>query len=247
MGKTYDNIIIGILEGTKAAINALNGLTSVANPLGASFTNTLATVLTGTIDSSIADTRNEIAFLDDSIAAIGASGERSRSAISKLFSDIRAGAEEAGKRAAEIFSGGGSVSAATKFADDWKAVPGILEGLETPLDKFNDKMEQLNTLILNGGLEWQEYQRAAGQAFQNLEAANGSNSLQRAQAVTKDNGGENAVTKFEAETRLVTQRNDPQARIAAGIEQAQILAQKQLEQQIKIANALAGAKALGGI
>jgi hypothetical protein len=139
-------------------------------------------------------------------------------------------------------TGRGSVPIATKDIERLSRGLEVIKDTATPLEKFNDRMNDLNLLVNEGAIGWVTYGRAAEKAINELSEFMGEKQINFAGAV-----GKNSAEAYSASIRNQRQgeqyREDPAKRLERLQQSAIELQRQQLEQQRRIADALAGAKA----
>ena len=141
----------------------------------------------------------------------------------------------------KIMNAGGSVHIADKFGELFKRGRDVTNEFQTPLQKYQSRIQELNAMISKGAISWDVYSRAAADAVSQLEKAHELNSLSAPKAILK-NTSEAASAINQNSLREARYREKPEDRVVRVLEQSKEIEKKQLDQFKKVADAAKNTK-----
>lgn len=160
------------------------------------------------------------------------------------FKAIEKQAEITGKQIHKKLTAGGAVPIANVQADNFAKGLDVFNEFKTPIDKFNDRMTQLNDLVGKGGISWDTYAKATANAVLELEKAHEMNKLGFAAGVRGGTTEAYTTTTLHQQEVTMKSRVDPQKRVESAIATGNEIARKQLEELKRIAKPLADMQAV---
>jgi hypothetical protein len=187
-------------------------------------------------ESNLEDFQRKINALD--ISAIGDRYANNTGAVDEFFKRLRDGANKA---AADLDKNKNRLTLAAINPNKalFDKAASIIEEGRKPIEVFHERLEQLDVMLDKGALTWDQYARAVARAVGELEKANNMQSTARAPGLNKDTvAAQSAINQFELRTRNEERREKPEERLQRVMEEGNRIANLQLEQERKIAQAV---------
>lgn len=165
--------------------------------------------------------------------SIGASQE-----VADTFDRIRKNAAQTAKTLNDTRGAAGAVSEVNKKLKLFEQGKSAFEAVRSPLQKFRDEMAKLNALITDGAVSWDTYALSSTKALSDLESVSQASAVKLPGSATRDTqAGASAVIQGLAQDQM-TNRENPQQRVARIMEQALAIEKEHLAASKQIADIL---------
>lgn len=162
--------------------------------------------------------------------------------VLKILDGVVDRADKIGKKSDAIKKAGGSVAFANINGELFKRGLDIINENRTPLERFNDRMAELNRLLQVGAIDWVTYSRASSKALGELESAHQMQNMNIAGAVRAGTvEAYTAVVKSNMQEDMRF-RESPEERVRRILEESKQIEKQQLKQQQRTADAIENIK-----
>lgn len=160
-------------------------------------------------------------------------------AVDKFFNDIESKAKRTALALQSISkkTAGGATQLAGRFSKLFAEGAQVFQQNQTPLEKFGQEFQKLQTLLQSGAIGWDTYARAVSKGVGELEKAHGLSEVKLPAGLTRESSeAVSAINQQEAANNRRF-RESPQERIKRIMEQSLEIERQQMEYMRRIAEA----------